>query len=469
MDTIAAFGNSQFPDVHRADGKAYAWFPQVLHVCRYLRGISVDCSAIWSYVDTSWPHLVGELLRRSGSTPLTVIVQLNEGEDPKSPYNQAIRLVLEEMHRIKSLQFHGTALHSDLLRLVLPVQAPCLENLVMTSRSLSELPETFFGHPASNSKRMNIKRLFVFNMQVPTQPHVLQNLQYLKINRSRISHPIPNMSSVSQIVGVLGHCQNLIDFEYNDYDDLHMPVADLDTRLAPVALPHLRRIHMTLNANSSVCILGHLIVKTGISIHISGNYVLNSDAPIQPTYLLGCKSIKAEVWGSFFIEPECDMHLDFQRQSYSWEYIFQALPQLFGSVLSQLLKFELDECGDLYLYRASFSEAWKPLLSSFKSLESLSLNLSLSDVAAGFMDALCETNSGQLVCPNLRELTLDIRWPSDPPESVWEKMFLCLRRRNELHSRLATLDISECNRVKPDPEQVRILASLVDALIVPSS
>ncbi|TDL14719.1 hypothetical protein BD410DRAFT_168294 [Rickenella mellea] len=140
-----------------ADGKAYTWLPQALHVCRYLRSVAF------------------------------VNVQLNETEDATSLDNQATHPVLQEMHRIKSLQFHGTTLHSDLLCLILRIEAPCLENLVMTSLNFSELPVPFFGNPVSCGKDMNLKRLFVFNTLVPTQPHVLQNLQFLKINRSRIS------------------------------------------------------------------------------------------------------------------------------------------------------------------------------------------------------------------------------------------------------------------------------------------
>ncbi|TDL22481.1 hypothetical protein BD410DRAFT_205121 [Rickenella mellea] len=451
--------------LHRADGKAYTWFPQVLHICRYLRRIALDCSVIWSYVDTSWAHLVGELLRRSRSAPLTVIVQLNEGEDPKSPYNQAIRLVLEEMHRIKSLQFHGTTLHSDLLRLIPPTEAPCLENLVMTSRSLSELPETFF-----RGKGMHLTRLFVFNIQVPDQHHILRNLQYLKINRSRISDSIPGVSSVPQIVAVLGQCPNLIDFEYNDYEDLAIPVIDSDTLITPIALPHLRRICMTLNANSSVCILRHLIVPPGIFAYISGEFTLNFDAPIPPTYLLGCNCVKADVRSSFVVQPETEtdycMVLDLHPLTWSWEYIFQALLQLFGITLSQLQKFELDECR-FGSGRGSSFEVWEPLISSFTCLQYLNLSFSSPYMAVGLMDVLGGTNSGHLICPQLRELILDVGGLTIRPFPLWEKMILCLHSRDELHSRLTTLDVSACKGVEPDAEQVHILMSLVDTLLLP--
>ncbi|TDL20597.1 hypothetical protein BD410DRAFT_899500 [Rickenella mellea] len=440
---------------HRTDGKAYTWFPQALHVCRYLRSVALECSPIWSYIDTSWPHLVGELLRRSRSAPLTAVVQLNENGDPTTPDNQAIQLVLEEMHRVKSLQFH--------------------ENLVVTSLNLSYLPTGLFGNPASKIKDMNLKRLFVFNVRVPTELQILRGLQYLKINRcSRPEHfvePIPNVSSVSQIVGVLSQCPDLIEFEYNDYEDLDIPMAGSDTRLAPVALPHLRRIDLTLNANSSVCILRHLVVPPEVLVYISGQFTLNFDAPIPPTYLLGFKTIKADMGQSFFIEAETEMGyilLDLIPSTWSWEYMFRAVPQLFGVVLSQLESFELDECHFLSSERGSFCEVWKSLLSSFTNLQYLRLSLSLSYVLVGLMDALGETNSGQcLICPILRELVLEVDCPTIPPPPVWEKTILCLRSRGEMHSRLAALDVSACKRVQPDTEQVRILASLVDSLLLP--
>ncbi|TDL22480.1 hypothetical protein BD410DRAFT_788278 [Rickenella mellea] len=408
---------------------------QVLHICRYLCRIALNSSIIWSFIDridTSWPHLVDELLRRSRPAPLTVVMQLNENEDPKSLDNQAIHMVIEEMYRVKSLQCHGTTLHSDLLRLILPIRTPCPQNLVVTSQNLSEFPGAFFGNPASSGEDMNLKKLFVFNIWVPTQSHVLQNLQCLKIIRYsqswRFVPTIPNVSTVSQILGVLSQCPYLIEFEYNDYEGRYIPVADSDTLITPVALPHLRRICMTLNANSSVCILRHLIVPPGIFAYISGEFTINFDAPISPIYLLGCEYIEVDSGQSVVIKPVPEtgyMLLDLEPRTLSWEYIFRTLPQLFGALLSQLQMFKLDECR-LYTEFGSSYELWKPLLASFTSLQHLSLSFATPYMVVGLMDALGETNSGHLICPQLRELILDVGGLTIRPFPLWEEMIMCL-------------------------------------------
>ncbi|TDL19496.1 hypothetical protein BD410DRAFT_830303 [Rickenella mellea] len=465
---------------------AYAWFSQVLHVCRYLRHVSLRCPALWSYIDTSWNHLVETLIQMSLSASLTVIVQFNE--QPTMQDNNAIHLVLGEMHRVKNVQFHGEALALDFLRFTLPSSTPNLETLVLTSTILSGFPNTLIKCLQNISDEeegdLRLRKLFIFNVAVPTDinPCMLRGLRYLKISaffdwgHTGPSY-IPNASNVCQIIEILSQCQNLVEFEFNDYHNLHPSgESDPDDFAALVALPRLQRLHLTLHANSCISLLRHISLPPGVSLYMSGEYNIGPNSTIPPECLAGYKCINVHTSDGLTITADIpnqqtlEIHIPSRRwEELSWEDLCKIVSCILGPSLREVETLILDDYSSIFSQNLGSKEALKPLLASLSHIERLQMSFVTRSTVENLVDALSDTTSTDVTCPKLRIFELHNKTPtrsvtSDFKASTWAKVISCISWRRELGACLERLDISDCGHAIPDAEQICILSSLVGDL-----
>lgn len=151
-------------------GASPARWMAISQVCRYWRKVALSCAEIWSDIDLGHLPFVEMMLQRSGEHPLSVRFESDRESDGPEMVS-AIRRVLQQGHRLRSLEFTIDASSTIKVESILGEclqSAPLLEHARMEAevdfmtQHIATLPKTFL---AGGTPRL--RSLIVNGLRVP--------------------------------------------------------------------------------------------------------------------------------------------------------------------------------------------------------------------------------------------------------------------------------------------------------------
>lgn len=177
---------------------------RITHVCSLWRHIALECPTLWTRISPEYPQLAFEMLKRSKSAPLTVIVNL---VDLKTS-DDFMSLSMKELFRIRNLCLSNTG-HPDhifeqkaLACLNSAGVAPILEHLDVSFTSTIPgkiLPKSLLGGSD------NLRSLALMNCDLHWDSPFLRTLTSLKINTTARIRSL----TVFELISALANLANL--------------------------------------------------------------------------------------------------------------------------------------------------------------------------------------------------------------------------------------------------------------------
>lgn len=275
-------------------GGPYEWI-RVTHVCRYWRDVALQAPLLWSHIVlTKNIECINAFLTRSHLAPLHVVQpRVRGGCFLESILPMAsVRVVLAEMHRIRSLELYMKWWIFDDMAELLCGPAPALKSLKLSTPH--GLYDSAFRKPMISFDRDDIKSLEKLTLGAYgfpwNDPAPFKSLKSLRIERGITEKP-----AVEQVVYAL---RFMPDLNTLSLDDVFAPSAKCLSSLpqAPdvVVLRHLEELNLSGDIVACSSLLAALIfpgsARTSLDFHRKGR---NADLP------LAMPSISARLTGSY--------------------------------------------------------------------------------------------------------------------------------------------------------------------------
>ncbi|TDL15776.1 hypothetical protein BD410DRAFT_796049 [Rickenella mellea] len=432
----------------------------VTHVSRYWRQVSLNLPHLWTSVDTSWAAIATSFIRRSGTAPLSLKINLQA----KSSWLecQAINFALTHFTRTKELHLSFDGVHE----------------LAKISSSLYR--------PGFTSVLQSLVSLETTNVHLPYPPGLLGNLKTLKVHWVGVRHHISG--DFLSILSTLEYCTELESFELRNKSG-SLPTDDVVPPSRIVCLPRLRHISLASHYSSTaIHLLNHLTLPELVSVVTSGYAEAHTNHPsVLPTLLMSLDSCLVSMydsdvhaWFSSKANPERTMEVRLRLPQNPWGSMmadsFNIFQPVFRAAFSQLhslfLIIGFSSLTSLSIPHPFPTTKWVEFLQRLPNLRELTFsdlgyNGDCDQSAATLLDALSPEENPitqvTMCCPLLQDITLmKISLKPDPKEKKYamppsphrprNPVFTCVqdslwkfvRCRNREHSRLSKLDISEC-------------------------
>ncbi|KAF5357617.1 hypothetical protein D9758_007490 [Tetrapyrgos nigripes] len=270
-------------------------FIAVSHVCQYWRNVALGCPALWSYIDSSNPDCILEMLKRSGTCPLTFRISVGKVQAHHMKWIQegrATAVALGHIYRVREFTLYaspiGTVIsHTGNLGLAQAV--PLLEVL----RLEAVVDNRFVHDPVKLSSRFldgdapRLKHLELRNFLLPWDSRLLKGLTVLKLS---LNDPRDAPTS-HQVRTVLARMPGLKVLELDGLGVLPPPATTSNIKV--VQLSHLRSV--TLRGSSARCanLLSHISfpVTTNMQFNIVVDPRTDPDVSLMLTSLSRIRSL----------------------------------------------------------------------------------------------------------------------------------------------------------------------------------
>jgi len=257
----------------------YQWIA-VSHVCRRWRAGVVHCPLLWTHLSVARSaEWMSEVIARSDNMLLHVTAEL--GTTLSNSKTQAFRMILAQLHRIRSLHISGEV--GDEILPLLANPAPRLERLVLdhvvlpTPADLKNCDDAYTYFPSFLQRDLTprLEHLELDAFQTRFQGPCADSLKRL-VFRHRVAGMFMGRRYTGPCLrGLLDALQNMPSLESVAFDkEAHVTLnpaaeAELQASLPDVVLPYLRSMCVHATAEESVALLDHLSLPALAKITLS--------------------------------------------------------------------------------------------------------------------------------------------------------------------------------------------------------
>jgi hypothetical protein len=200
----------------------------LIMVCHHWRSVMMEFPSLWSSLSFANVRLTAEMLRRSGISPLVVKLDY----PPYDVLPEAVNLALSHLYRIRVLHITASSESCQRLLTVLNDPAPILESLYLSRQSTPFPPPLLCKFQGATPR---LRRLSIYELDVPWDSPLLRNLTHLEIRNSTFIPSLP------EFLDALSRCPALETLIISR----SLPRTRENNQVqAPVSLPQLSHLHL---------------------------------------------------------------------------------------------------------------------------------------------------------------------------------------------------------------------------------